>query len=708
MWRRPQGCDRAAQPISKVIDYFYGVEFQQRGSPHCHALCRLENNPKRGVNTDEEVINFVDQYITCPASGQISLTVKVTECPARYSYTCEVKDYPQFNKEITLEFELLTVEPACDSEEFGPGNEGDQVIGSCEEGKTGGKVFTCLNKTWVEEEDNCVLTQILQLLRQTQDLKGPAQVPQILEELNDVTNELQNNVTESPATMEAIVTVMEGLAHISQTITHKSMKDILNTSSILTTDETKTSWERLNNKTYKPFTRRSAVNPRIAASSRFLNNIEMFADKYVDRSGFLATDLISFHKTVFSDSFDGDYNGSVPMQIPESGQQDKEMTVLTFESLHNVLPPIDKYNSTHTSINAKVVLVQSKGVDNVTFKFDLQKNSFFWHQCVFWNFSLWDNSGGWDDEGCTLVHRSSSSVVCQCNHLTSFSVLSELDYYKILIVFLVICLIIEAVVWKKIRKSRMSYMRHVSIVNVAVSLLCGEIWLLIDVLMFALENKPLCTAATFFTHFFYLALFFWMLASGLLLLHRSISIVQVRRGTMLAIGFSIGYGAPLIIAVVTIAVTGKEEDYTLHYIFLLHKLPSEVVLAFVFPALTVVAINFFILCVFSYKLFQSMKSTNEANADEKPVLVEMMRWLAFLAPFIFFGLTWCLGLGVMLDKRDDDTRYCVCVSFAVFNSSQGLFLLLFGTLLDKKVRQELKAKSTCSVATRNKLKDNSI
>ncbi len=53
----------SAQPIGKVIDYFYRVEFQQRGSPHIHCLFWVENAPK--LNEDNEdndalVASFID------------------------------------------------------------------------------------------------------------------------------------------------------------------------------------------------------------------------------------------------------------------------------------------------------------------------------------------------------------------------------------------------------------------------------------------------------------------------------------------------------------------------------------------------------------------------------------------------------------------------------------------------------------------------
>ncbi|XP_055077310.1 LOW QUALITY PROTEIN: uncharacterized protein LOC117394129 [Periophthalmus magnuspinnatus] len=84
-----------AQPIGKVIDYFYRVEFQQRGSPHVHCLFWIENAPKLGVNTDEEVVQFVDKYVTCELPSDPDLLEKVTSVQQhskRHSKTCKKKN----------------------------------------------------------------------------------------------------------------------------------------------------------------------------------------------------------------------------------------------------------------------------------------------------------------------------------------------------------------------------------------------------------------------------------------------------------------------------------------------------------------------------------------------------------------------------------------------------------------------------------------
>ena len=58
------------EPIGKVKDYFYRVEFQQRGSPHIHMLVWIENAPTLDKNSEEEIVEFVDQYLTCSADNK--------------------------------------------------------------------------------------------------------------------------------------------------------------------------------------------------------------------------------------------------------------------------------------------------------------------------------------------------------------------------------------------------------------------------------------------------------------------------------------------------------------------------------------------------------------------------------------------------------------------------------------------------------------
>ncbi|XP_073681626.1 uncharacterized protein [Garra rufa] len=86
----------SAHPIGKIKDYFYRVEFQQRGSPHIHCLFWIENAPLIDKNTDEEVIQFIDKYVTCelPSSDDslLDIVTSVQQHSKRHSKSCKKKN----------------------------------------------------------------------------------------------------------------------------------------------------------------------------------------------------------------------------------------------------------------------------------------------------------------------------------------------------------------------------------------------------------------------------------------------------------------------------------------------------------------------------------------------------------------------------------------------------------------------------------------
>ena len=54
-----------AAPLGKIADWFYRVEYQQRGSPHIHMQIWLENAPTFGIDSDKEVVAFINKVIKC-------------------------------------------------------------------------------------------------------------------------------------------------------------------------------------------------------------------------------------------------------------------------------------------------------------------------------------------------------------------------------------------------------------------------------------------------------------------------------------------------------------------------------------------------------------------------------------------------------------------------------------------------------------------
>ncbi|XP_078328660.1 uncharacterized protein LOC144623788 [Crassostrea virginica] len=73
-------------PIGNVKDFFYRVEFQQRGSPHVHMIVWIENAPKYQENSEQEIVDFVDQYLKCELVENDDLTGLQVH---KHSQTCK-------------------------------------------------------------------------------------------------------------------------------------------------------------------------------------------------------------------------------------------------------------------------------------------------------------------------------------------------------------------------------------------------------------------------------------------------------------------------------------------------------------------------------------------------------------------------------------------------------------------------------------------
>uniref|UniRef100_A0A3B3BZY2 Adhesion G protein-coupled receptor F7 n=1 Tax=Oryzias melastigma TaxID=30732 RepID=A0A3B3BZY2_ORYME len=455
---------------------------------------------------------------------------------------------------------------------------------------------------------------------------------------------------------------------------------VLETSGTLTRDDSQDSWIFLNKNdtTNANGTTAATSNSR---SSLFLNSLERLTGSLSDNTFVIDVPFVILNKTTFTNNFNFDFNSSVAVNIPQSDGGQKSLTVVVFSSMNNVLPPRDQVNTSTNLINGKVTLIRSSGkINNISLTFDVLNDTLHNPKCVYWNFSLFNGLGGWDDEGCFLVYSENGSVSCNCNHLTSFSILMSpfapdikalayITYVGITIslISLVICLIIEAIIWHRIRKNSTSFLRHVSIVNIALSLLIANIWFIIaaNISDPGRQNAPACTAATYFIHFFYLAMFFWMLSSALLLVYRTMSVFGgISDIGLLGIGFALGYGAPLIIASITIAVTAGPKKYIQKEVCWLNWFESKALLAFVIPALSIVVINLIILIVVLYKILRRRVGSNSTQEGEKHVLIVIAKSLAVLTPI--FGLTWGLGIGTMVDPRNVGVH----ISFAFFNSLQ--------------------------------------
>ncbi|CAN0418044.1 unnamed protein product [Lampetra fluviatilis] len=326
-------------------------------------------------------------------------------------------------------------------------------------------------------------------------------------------------------------------------------------------------------------------------------------------------------------------------------------------------------------------------------------------QCTFWDTQVYDNGrGGWSGVGCQLKSNvttgNATSFACQCNHTTSFSILispggdlvndlplSIISYVGVGIsmLSLVAVLAIEAITWRPSvssgRAARRSNgrLRHLILVNVCTSLLFADVWFIVAASPDALASPALCTAAAFFVHLGYLALFFWMLCEGFLLVYIVVVVFErfvARR--LRAAAFTVGYGVPMVIAVVAVAATYPRGAYLRDGACWLDWEHGRTLLAFVVPAFAVLAANLTALVVVLAKVVRRRSAVVSGNPDVNVRLVA--RSIGVLTPLL--GVTW--GLGIFAFSTGGRASYALHYLFAILNSLQGLFILIFNCLLDKE------------------------
>ncbi|KAM9297319.1 adhesion G protein-coupled receptor F5 [Morus bassanus] len=604
-------------------------------------------------------------------------------------------------------------EVSC-SDSFGIGIEGATLIKPCRElnnpdGFTqGNKIYKCSNKSWKLERNDCLSAPISNLLTSAKSLvnspEAKANLPNYLAELKEKTEKEQSTINSSPANLGAIVTILHMVSSIPADAEEPIIKNFLSTVDFIVADSTTEVWEDLNNEeNLKSSLLLHSVEDFSLHLQPVNNTIPPVSVNTLQLQGIVVTENST---TDYKKNFSSTENLTVNVLISESEIQtltpNSTIVSVMYSKLGHILPQNETGYVNGLLITTTVSSNRSQKFD-VNMTFAKKNSSLKMPHCVFWNFTL-KLRGGWDTRGCTPTEVE-DFVICSCNHLTSFSILMSPDISSqtifedyityiglaISILSLVACIIVESLVWKYVTNNTTSYMRHVCILNIAISLLIADIWFVVTASINdqnQLMSRGICFVATFFIHLFYLCVFFWMLSLGLILFYRLVFIFHnTSKSAQKAVAFCLGYGCPFVIAVITIAVTLPRNNYTRKGVCWLNWKDSKALLAFVIPALIIVAMNLFITAVVIIKILRPTIG-DRSNRQERNSLVQIGKSVAILTPLL--GLTWGFGLATVIKN----SHRAFHILFALFNALQGLFILVFGTLWDKKIQEALLKRSS--------------
>ncbi|XP_038655814.1 adhesion G protein-coupled receptor F4-like [Scyliorhinus canicula] len=565
------------------------------------------------------------------------------------------------------------------------------------------------NGKYEEELDFCVSKEINNILEVVNSTNLETIFSNLLQQLSNATNVV--NIS-TPGNVEAVVTILTLISNVNATVSETDMENFLETISAVISLASIDTWKVLTNTQNENDPNPSSqlllsvenFNTRLVLQNDTLNikeeNLELRAVRigHQNNNSSINVTFANFPIKEYA-------NLSADISISSENFEDKPnatVVAIAYPTWIDILPNTTTFSGNFL-INGLVatITLNVKNSVNINLTFSPRNRTLDLNtaMCAFWDFS---GNGAWNNTGCKR-EIIGEYIKCNCEHLTSFSMLMSPDSIDdpalgditkigvaVSIGCLLITIIIEGRVWKHVTKNKTSYMRHIGILNIAVNLLVADIWFIVASAVAA--GTRACTAATFFIHFFYLALFFWMLTLGLLLVYRLLFLFHdLSKSVMKRISFSIGYLCPLIISVITIGVTYPRNSYTREDVCWLGWEKEYPLLAFVIPALAIIAINLIILIVVIFKLLRpTIGDRSRSNNQERKSFKQVVRSIAVLTPIL--GLTWAFGIPTFQKGSPKAFHYI----FTILNAFQGFFILVFGTFMDIKVREALMKKFSLS------------
>ncbi|XP_038060133.1 adhesion G-protein coupled receptor D1-like, partial [Patiria miniata] len=297
-------------------------------------------------------------------------------------------------------------------------------------------------------------------------------------------------------------------------------------------------------------------------------------------------------------------------------------------------------------------------------------------------------SGEWSTVGCYVDKNkdTSSSISCKCNHTTSFAVLMQLQDFEIseadekaleVLTYLLCGLSIMGLmttlsVFMALR-SLLKSERVTIHMNLSVALIVAHFLLLVSGM--AAKQQVVCRIVAILMHYFFLAVFCWMLVEGA---HLYFQIVRVfsngmdKKKTYMVIG----WGTPSVVVIISAA--SRWDDYV-NYDSCWLSMESNVIWAFVGPALAIIMVNVIVLVM----VVRIIVTSAAANKDKEYDHVKAgLKGSLFLLPIL--GLTWVFGV-LSMDPNTLVFQYL----FVIFNALQGVFIFLIYCAFNSEVRSAI-------------------
>ncbi|CAF4150325.1 unnamed protein product, partial [Rotaria sordida] len=309
--------------------------------------------------------------------------------------------------------------------------------------------------------------------------------------------------------------------------------------------------------------------------------------------------------------------------------------------------------------------------------------------CAYWH--IFDNmTAQWSTDGCYLIDIIDRNVMCECNHLTHFAVLMDIEQKPmpksieqilsiitltgLLLSSIGLCLtILTFILFEKLRR----HFSQKSLLLLSINLLFVNI--LFSIISLYRLTHLSCIIIASVLHYFILSSFSWMFIMAFIqyLLFVKVFPRSISAFTRKAAAFA--QLIPLIPVGIVLAIDPL--NYTKRTDGICWLSDLALYLSFILPIILYIMINSILFSIVAHSLLCG-KTGQQLHGTQMPESQRLSRFLVALSCFVVLGLTWIFGLFTI-----GSMRYLFQILFCTFASLTGFFIFLLYIITSKAKRK---------------------
>ncbi|XP_069783245.1 adhesion G protein-coupled receptor E3-like isoform X2 [Narcine bancroftii] len=307
--------------------------------------------------------------------------------------------------------------------------------------------------------------------------------------------------------------------------------------------------------------------------------------------------------------------------------------------------------------------------------------------CVYWSHT--GAAGHWSTRGCQLVRSNASHTICQCQHFSSFAILTVFSK-------------------KQLQGASYGPLSIITLIGIPVSLTClllalgtficcpqahNSLSALHTQLCFSLflaqllfilgihqtGQRVVCGLVAGCLHYLFLVTFAWMSLESmqLYIMVRNLKEMRVSKSGQGKFAYTLGYGAPALIVVISALIYpdgyGSEQNCWL-------QVENGFVWSFLGPIYLIILVNTFL---FTRSLYMLNEELSKRDMKVSKIKNTKMLMLKAIAQVFILGCTWIFGL-----FHFQEETVVMAYLFTIVNSFQGTFIFIILCILNPKIRAE--------------------